>query len=253
MDKETYDPLHLASQIRPLVGRGNLRRYYRIARPGRWYGGIATADCCGCCLKCVFCWSNHPRDHPEVGKFYEPAEVFRHLDSCASKFGYKLLRVSGNEPTLCQDHLLELLRLVEESKKYRFILETNGILIDTNYARKLSGFKCLHARVSLKGTTEEEFSRLTGARPEAFNLQLSALEHLVDEGVSCHPAVMLSFSTREGLEELKTRLEEIDPKLPEQLEEEYVFLYPHVVERLRAAGLTPRISYRPDKVPCELI
>jgi uncharacterized Fe-S cluster-containing radical SAM superfamily protein len=142
---------------------------------------------------------------------------------------------------------------VEESKKYRFILETNGILIDTNYARKLSGFKCLHARVSLKGTTEEEFSRLTGARPEAFNLQLSALEHLVDEGVSCHPAVMLSFSTREGLEELKTRLEEIDPKLPEQLEGEYVFLYPHVVERLRAAGLTPRISYRPDKVPCELI
>jgi len=252
MRKETYDPLQLASQIKPLVGRGNLRRYYRLARPGRWYGGIATADCCGCCLKCVFCWSGLPRDRPEIGELYEPVEVFRHLDSCASKHGYELLRVSGNEPTLCPEHLLELLQLVEDSK-YRFILETNGILIDRNYARRLSGFRKLHVRVSLKGTTEQEFSRLTGATPASFNLQLSALRHLLNEGVSCHPAVMLSFSEPGGLEELKTRLAAIDPKLPGQLEEEYVFLYPHVSERLKKAGLVPKISYRPDRIPCELI
>ena len=142
---------------------------------------------------------------------------------------------------------------MDESKKYRFILETNGILIDANYARKLSGFKSLHVRVSLKGTTEEEFARLTGAKRESFNLQLSALKHLLDEGVSCHPAVMLSFSTREGLEQLKTRLEEIDPKLPDELEEEYVFLYPHVIQRLKAEGISPKISYHPNKIPCELI
>jgi len=252
MESGAYDPLELAARVRPVVSAGNLRRYYRIARPGRWYGGIATADCCGCCLKCVFCWSGLPRDHPEIGELYEPAEVFRRLDSCASKHGYGLLRVSGNEPTLCPEHLLELLQLVEESK-YRFILETNGILIDRNYARKLSSFRRLHVRVSLKGTNEQEFSRLTGSIPSSFNLQLSALKHLLDEGVSCHPAVMLSFSEPGGLEGLKARLADIDPKLPGQLEEEYVFLYPHVSERLKKAGLAPKISYRPDRIPCELI
>jgi uncharacterized Fe-S cluster-containing radical SAM superfamily protein len=252
MEGRAYDPLELAAKIKPLVSRGDLRRYYRVARPGRWYGGIATADCCGCCLRCVFCWSGHPRDHPESGEFYDPAEVFRHLDSCASKHGYGLLRVSGNEPTLCPEHLLELLQLVENSR-YRFILETNGILIDGSYARKLSGFRKLHVRVSLKGTTEQEFSKLTGATPASFNLQLSALKHLLDEGVSCHPAVMLSFSEPEGLEGLKARLADIDSKLPGQLEEEYVFLYPHVTERLKKAGLVPKISYQPNRVPCELI
>jgi len=39
-----YDPIRLAEETKKLVVRGVLRKYYRISRPGRWYGGIATAD-----------------------------------------------------------------------------------------------------------------------------------------------------------------------------------------------------------------
>lgn len=248
-----YDPLRLAREIERAVVKGVLRKYYRVARAGRWYGGIATADCCGCCLKCVFCWSGVPRDHPErVGKFYPPEHVFNKLKECAEKFGYKQLRVSGSEPTIGREHLFKLLELVEGTR-YRFILETNGILIDSAHAKELSEFRCVHVRISLKGTSREEFSLLTGAVPEAFDLQLEALRNLVDSGVSCHPAVMLSFSSEKSFEELKRRLREITPSLADAVEEEYVFLYPHVVERLKKAGIQPRIAYSPANIPRELV
>jgi uncharacterized Fe-S cluster-containing radical SAM superfamily protein len=252
---QLFDPLKLADDTEKIVVRGELRKYYRTARPGRWYGGIASADCCGCCLRCVFCWSGAPRDSPNaIGKFYSPEHIFSQLDGCARKFGYSQLRVSGNEPTIGKKHLLRLLELIEGTD-YSFILETNGILLghDRGYAEELSKFERIHVRVSIKGTDEREFSDLTGALPEAFELQLRALRNLLDAGVSCHPAVMLSFSPPGAIERLKERLEEIDRSLPGNLEEEYVFLYPHVVERLRRAGLKPRVSYSPSGIPRELV
>lgn len=65
-------------------------------------------------------------------------------------------------------------------------------------------------RVSLKGTTLDEFSKLTGAKPEAFEYQLKALENLLNYGISCHPAVMLSFSTKDNFMKLIGKLMEID-------------------------------------------
>ena len=165
-----YDPIKLAGDVRKIVIKGNKRKYYRISRGGRWYGGIATSDCCGCNLRCIFCWSNKPRDNPEkIGHFYSPEEIFQNLKRCAQKYGYRKIRVSGNEPTVAREHLLELLKKAEKTE-HLFILETNGTLIDDSYAQALSGFKNLHIRVSIKGTNREEFPLLTGALAQAFHL-----------------------------------------------------------------------------------
>jgi len=248
-----YDPVRLAQEIERVVVKGNLKKYYRTARAGRWYGGIATADCCGCCLRCVFCWSGAPRDSPEaVGRFYSSQQIFNGLTACAKRFGYGQIRVSGNEPTIGREHLLELLELIDQTR-YKFILESNGMLIDPEYAEQLSKFKRVHVRISVKGTNREEFSLLTEAVPEAFDLQLNAIRNLLDAGVSCHPAVMLSFSPENNLEALKHRLREVNARLVSEVEEEYVFLYPHVVRRLNKAGIEPRIAYSPDRIPRELV
>lgn len=250
-----YDPITLAEETRKIVEKGGKRKYYRF-RGGRWYGGIATADCVGCNLRCIFCWSNVPRDNPSIGwKFYSPEEVYSSLKRIAERRKYRLLRISGNEPTICWDHLIRVLELVEENGHFNFILETNGIVIgsDRSKAEDLSRFSRVHVRVSLKGTCEEEFSLLTGAKPEAFELQLNALRNLADHNVSAHPAAMLSFSSRENVSRLLDRLREIDPIYAREFEEEYVFLYPHVIERLKRAGITPRTAYEPDRVPEDLI
>jgi uncharacterized Fe-S cluster-containing radical SAM superfamily protein len=248
-----YDPTRLARETEKIIARGDLRKYYRTARAGQWYGGIATADCCGCNLKCIFCWSGAPRDNPQrIGKFYSPEHIFNKLVSCAEKFGYSQLRVSGNEPTISKLHLLRLLELIDQTR-YKFVLESNGILINGEYANQLSKFRCIHVRISLKGTNREEFSLLTKAEGHAFDLQLNALKYLLNAGVSCHPAVMLSFSSKKNFTKLKAQLQEIDTALAREVEEEYVFLYPHVVQRLKNAGIEPIIAYRPNNIPKELV
>ena len=251
MDRQ-YDPQELGHTVRQIVVRGGLRKYYRTSRPGRWYGGISTADCVGCNLKCVFCWSNKPRDNPQtVGIFHSAEQIYECLTRCASKYGYRLLRVSGNEPIIAKEHILELLTLVDRSH-YRFILETNGILIDEEFAKLLRSFRNLQVRVSLKGTTCAEFSQLTGAEQAAFNCQLDALRNLVAYSVRCSVAVMVSFSPQESVEQLKLSIEKIDPLLASSIEEEYLILYPHVIKRLEAAELKPLVAFTPDGIPKRL-
>ncbi|KYK24606.1 hypothetical protein AYK26_03455 [Euryarchaeota archaeon SM23-78] len=228
-----YNPIQLSGAIEKIVSKEDKRKYYRF-RPARYYGGISTADCVGCNLRCRYCWSWNVVNNPgKTGKFYSPQEVANKLISIAKKFGYKQLRVSGNEPTLAKHHLLKLISLIPND--YLFILETNGILIghDNEYAKELSKYKNLHVRVSLKASNKEEFLKLTGAEPEFFDYQLKALENLEKNKVSYHPAVIELAKDINGL---RKRLEKINNNLPAELEIEPLIEYPAVMSRLRKLG-----------------
>jgi uncharacterized Fe-S cluster-containing radical SAM superfamily protein len=254
-----YDPVKRHIAIEKLVTRrgpeGLERKYYRV-RPARWYGGIVTADCVGCGLVCRFCWvsdavANRPAD---VGIFYTPRQVAEKLVSLAKKCRLNLLRISGGEPTIGEEHLLAVLENLR-GKEYRFILETNGIPIAyiEDYAESLAEYDFVHVRVSLKGCSEQEFAVLTGAKPEGFKLQLKALQKLVEAGVSCHPSVMVSFSTKRSLELLLQRLSQISPEMANDIEIEELILYPHVVRKLQKYGLKYYTAYTPENIPSEQI
>jgi uncharacterized Fe-S cluster-containing radical SAM superfamily protein len=231
------DSLELAEKTERIVNSGEKRKYYRF-RPAPYYGGIATADCVGCCLRCLFCWSWHILVQPEKsGRYYSPEEVARNLLSIAKKKGFQQVRISGNEPTLHRSHLLKVLELIPQ--EIRFILETNGIMVgdDMSYAKDLSHFPNLYVRVSLKGACPEDFSRLTKTKPEGFEYQLKALEYLLEKGVDCFPAVMTNFSSQGDLKKLRQRLKEIRSDF-EDFEEEELILYPFVLDHIQKAGLS---------------
>ena len=234
-----YDPLELATETASIVCDESRRKYYRF-RAAQFYGGIATADCVGCCLRCVFCWSwrvvNEPRGS---GRFYTPQQVVDNLVSIARKNDFDQVRISGNEPTLGRDHLVQVIALVPTD--LLFILETNGILLghDREYAAALAQFPHVRVRVSLKGSTAEEFTRLTGAEPEAFELQLAALRNLVTAGADVSAAVMGSFSEGRSLRALRDQLAKVSPLLAD-LELEEVALYGDAERRLASAGLRCR-------------
>lgn len=245
MKNGKYDPVKRAVEAAAVTCRGDLRRYHRF-RPARFYGGIATADCVGCCLRCIFCWSWPKVVNPErYGRLYSPQQVAGRLVSIAGKKGFHQVRISGNEPTIAREHLLEVLQLVPGN--IAFILETNGILIgyDKTYADDLARYENIHVRVSLKGCNEDEFSRLTDAHPRGFGLQLQALENLSRAGVSAHPAVMASFSPPENVKALRTRLGIIDKQF-ENIEVEELVLYGDVENRLIRSGLKYADAYYPD-------
>ena len=255
----SYDPIQRHLAIEKLVTRagpdGQEKKYYRV-RPARWYGGIVTADCVGCGLICKFCWvSDAVMFHPaDVGKFYTPNRVAHGLVTLARKCGLNQLRVSGGEPTIGKPHLLQLLDQLQ-GKGYPFILETNGIPIayDKSYAKDLSKYDFVHVRVSLKGCNEEEFTMLTGAKPEGFQLQLESLKNLIEAGVSCHPSIMASFSPKKSLRTLIQRLKQVSPELPQEIEIEELILYPHVFNRIQKHELKYYTAHKPQRVPPEQI
>ena len=178
-----YDPIELSKKTEKIVVENNLKKYYRF-RPTGFYGGIATADTVGCNLRCKFCWSsNSVWNARSTGEFYSSEGVADKLQSIADKKGYHQLRISGGEPTIGKQHLIDLLENIKT--KYLFILETNGILLgyDKKYIEDLSVFENLHVRVCMKGADSEESSLFTGAE-KGFEYQIKALQYLRDKQIS---------------------------------------------------------------------
>lgn len=238
---EPYDPVELAQKTEEIVIRGDARKYTDFYATGV-YGGIATGYTVGCCLRCYFCWVDWGRDYPEkYGDFFSAKETFENLKRAAYKFGVKKLRISGAEPTLGREHLLSLLRYVEESEFDLFILETNGILFgaDERYVKNVSRFTKPHIRVSLKAGTPEGFEKRTGAKKESFNLPFSAIEYLKNAGISFHVAAMTDrrIMDEEERRALINKLSAIDENLAHNLEEENVDPYDTTLKRLKHADV----------------
>ena len=237
---EGYDPIALTAKTERIVVDGNRRKYVQLGRPLRFYGGTTSATEVGCNLRCKFCFSDQPVWNPKnTGRFYSPQEVFDGLSASARKYGHTLISASASEGTIGLEHLFELLDLVEESE-YIYILETNGLTIgaDPSIADRLSKYERVHVRVSIKGSSEDEFHTLTGAQRGAYALAYKALEHLIDRGVSCNACLMASFSNPEGVKAVRRRLAGIAPGILQSLEIERIKQFPKVRARLKKYGLT---------------
>ncbi len=241
-----YDPIALATATEKVVVDGNRRKYVQLGRPLRFYGGTTSATEVGCNLRCKFCFSDKPVWKPKAtGKFYTPQQVFDGLVKTAKKHGHNLISASASEGTLGREHLHELLALVEQSE-YIYILETNGMTLgaDEEFAKSLAKYKRLHVRVSIKGTSPEEYHKLTGAKPDSYRLPFLGLRHLIYAGVSCNACVMISFSDDEGIKNVKRMLADTHPGILKSLELEEITLFPKVAERLKREGLRPITARR---------
>lgn len=239
--RTSFDPVKLARETEKIVCEGDKRKYTEFYATGV-YGGIATGYTVGCCLRCFYCWVDWSRDFPEkYGDFYSPQDAFENLEDAAVKFGVRKLRISGAEPTIGKKHLLALLEFVEKSSFPLFILETNGILFgaDREYVKKISKFKKVHVRVSLKAGTPEGFVERTGAEKEFFNLPYRGIKNLLDCDASFHVAAMTDarIMSVEERKELLKKLWAIEPRLAKNLEEEIVDPYSTTLTRLKYANV----------------
>ena len=233
-ESKPFDPIEIAHRTEEIVYNGKSRKYTDFYCAGV-YGGISTGYTVGCCLRCVFCWVNWSRDFPlKAGKFFSPRQVFYNLISNAQNRGFKKIRISGGEPTLCPEHLISVLDLMNQTN-YLFILETNGVLLgnDTEYVNRLKKYKNIHIRVSLKAGTPEGFEKRAGGRGEYYELPFKAVEYLKHSGLSFHVAAMTDPRLMPGEERgmLVERLKLIDYQ--DYLEEERCDPYPSAVKRLK--------------------
>jgi uncharacterized Fe-S cluster-containing radical SAM superfamily protein len=216
--------------------KANKRKYYRF-RADRFYGGIATADCMGCNLDCAFCWSYRTRIHPErFGAFFAPEEVAEQVVRIAQEHGFRAVRISGNEPTLCKEHLLGVIQTVERlDPTLLFVLETNGIKLgeDEQFVEALAQCPNLHVRVSFKTGTPENFELITNRPREWFEIQLKAIEHLYRMKVPFHVAVVAEYAH----EYLLQRVQRIAPAILKSVEYEDLTIHPQLKRRMKERGL----------------
>jgi len=213
----------LTKQVKTIVCKGAQRKYYRF-RKTNFYGGCATADCLGCNLRCAYCWGQKKVWKPtKFGAFYNPKKVADKLIS----FNQPTLRISGGEPTICKEHLIDVINRIPETKS--FILETNGILLDQSYIKQLTPFKNLYVRVSLKGIDEESFSKITGAKGMFFNYQLRALKLLKEYQIPHRAAIIKDLF-------LEKEIHQLD--IP-NIEYESLIEYPFVVNALNKKKIPP--------------
>jgi uncharacterized Fe-S cluster-containing radical SAM superfamily protein len=215
------DSIELSNKVEKQVCENKSRKYYRF-RKTRFYGGCATADCLGCNLRCAYCWSQNKVWNPDkFGKYHESKKVAEKLLRMESN----LVRISGGEPTICKDHLIDTIKNIPKNKL--FILETNGILLDEDYISRLSNFKNIYVRVSLKGVNGESFEKITGTPSKYFNNQLNALKLLDKYNIENRGAIIIDFFTNKQIENLM---------IP-NLEYESLIKYPFVMNGIKKRGL----------------
>ncbi len=251
-----FDPIELAEKTEKIItkeGQEGLERKYVSFYSAPVYSGIATGYAVGCCLRCIYCWTNWSRDFPEeYGKFYSPKEAVDRLINEAEKgitsrgwehyrhLKVNKLRVSGCEPTLGKEHLLKVLEHLS-NYSYQFYLETNGILFgkDYDYVKRLAKYSdFIYVRVSFKAASPEGFTERTGAIGEHYELPFKALKNLLDVGIYARAAAMTDpkIMPEEERNILIKRLDDIDPsaRYSETLEEEVIGSYDTTRKRLIA-------------------
>ncbi len=245
-----YDPIKLARTMEEQISRRNNniveRRYWRF-RSSRHYGGNNAGDVVGCNLRCAFCWAWKYAFRGDVGSFYTPIEAARRI---AAAGPYRLARLTGGEPTLAWEHTREVIIILLRNG-FRFVLETNGILIGAGIVEANSIPLGAYVRVSLKAPDPETFEKVTGAYGDGINLQLKALEALLEAGRApgrdFHASLVLGLTPPERYEWILRRLEGIDMRLIELLEPEYIVLYPHVKSLLAKRRFKPYYTIEPEK------
>ena len=96
-----YDPIALTRAAERVVVKGNKRKYARLSRPLRFYGGITSAQEVGCNLRCKFCFSDKPVRRPHsTGSFYTPQQVFETLETKhTTQLEEAAKEIRGNEAT----------------------------------------------------------------------------------------------------------------------------------------------------------
>ena len=87
-----------------------------------------------------------------------------------------------------------------------------------------------------RSQNQTEFSAVTGAIPQGFQLQLQALESLARFGVDVHPDLMIRLSSPEAIDTMKKRLGNIRRDFS-QFEIEELVVYGDLEDRLIKANL----------------
>jgi uncharacterized Fe-S cluster-containing radical SAM superfamily protein len=252
------DPIDYAKELEKTIITDGDKRPYRSFRIEPFYGQMATARSVGCNSRCAFCWVDPAKDNPRNQyrkvKPYSPREMFDELVKISSsKYGQCMMteyfRISGCEPTIGMDHLLGILKIIEETAlpSKGMLLETNGMILgnDEEVARAIAEFReRILVRLSFKAGTPEGLEKRAGVQGKFVDLPFKALQYLEKYKIPHHVVaatgdakLMPEQERREFFKKLVTASEEIPISVLARAGGEVMDLFGLTRKRLSKAGL----------------
>ncbi len=118
----------------------------------------------GCSMRCLYC--HNPDSWGGGGTAYEPSEVLEKMTRNITFYKTGGITVSGGEPMLQLDFLIELFRLAK-SKGIHTCIDTSGVVFDSENQANLEKIDtllslCDLVMLDIKHINEDEHIKLTG-------------------------------------------------------------------------------------------
>ena len=153
----------------------------------------------GCNLKCRHCWLAPKYQSPDKSLPVLDTELFRSVIQQAKPLGLSGVKLTGGEPLL-HPQISEMLEFIR-SRKLVLILETNGILCNSELAEKMALCKAPSVSVSLDGADAETHEWVRGVEG-CFEAALEGLRNLVKAGLKPQIVMSLMKRNREQIEDV---------------------------------------------------
>ncbi len=220
----------LVQEVRSRSFDGTRRRYHRFRHSS--HDDSVVADSIGSNLRCAheWGWCEGILDDPAAGTFYSPEAVVDGLLSMADEHDCSSARITGMEPVMRDDHLIEVAQELDDHDM-SLRIDTNGMLLDQAYLGRLEDACDLQIRLSFKGPDPQSFEKLAGVNRSWFMNQVRAF-------LACHGSDVESRYVLAGVYDGEDcdRLADWLPGEDPSLEVEKLRLCPQNRERLEEAG-----------------
>ena len=213
---------------------------YKLGGDPRNYNKVFTVQIAGCDYDCNYCYV--PKElnvaNPKMGKYFSAKEIIGHFLTARknSKEPMNVVRISGGNPTLVPEIIIDIHNEVENRKLSGVYIWIDSNLSTPEYLENLgSEIKNILKQKNVgvvgcfKGVSEEDFSIITGVKPEYYKKQFETARWFVDYEADFYaylPALVYGNNIEEKLREFIKKLKEINKNLPLRVEILEIIDYP---------------------------
>lgn len=212
---------------------------YRLGGDPRHYSKVFTIQVAGCDFDCNYCYVPKQINvaNPNLGKFFSAKEIIGHFLSAKerSKEPMKVVRISGGNPTIIPEIIIDVYNEIK-NQDLGVYLWVDSNLSTIKYLENLEGNlknilnqKNVGVVGCFKGTCEEDFTLLTGAKAEYYKNQFETARWFLDQGTDFYvylPALVYENDIKRKLKGFIERLRELGKNLPLRTEVLEILDYP---------------------------
>ncbi len=144
-----------------------------------------------CNLHCAHCFTAAGR---RPARELSTVELRNVIDQLADLGPVRAIGWTGGEPLLRAD-LVELVAYAYQRSKMRSGITTNGLLLESDLAKRLRDSGAYAIQISVDGSTADRFAQIRGGRIEDFATILKAMESVRRAGMQLHLAMLLGKET----------------------------------------------------------